>query len=85
MQKLAPDVYHLSLFPFDSINAYVIGDVLLDAGGRCSEQRLRRELTDVPVRAHALTHVHADHQGPAAPSARRWTCGSGAATRTRRR
>lgn len=63
MKRLAPDVYHLSLFPFDSINAYVIGDVLLDAGVRCSEQRLRRELADVPIRAHALTHVHADHQG----------------------
>lgn len=63
MKQLAPDVYHLSLFPFDSVNAYVIGDVLVDAGVRWSARRLRRMLSGHSIRAHALTHAHADHQG----------------------
>lgn len=63
MREVAPDVYHLPLFPFDSINAYVIEGVLVDAGVRCSAQRLLPLLDGLPVRAHALTHVHADHQG----------------------
>jgi len=63
MKPLAPDVYHLSLFPFDSINAYVIGDVLIDAGVRWSTRRLRRTLSGHSICAHALTHAHADHQG----------------------
>ena len=63
VKQLAPDVYHLSLFPFDSVNAYVIGDVLIDAGVRWSARRLRRTLSGRSIRAHALTHAHADHQG----------------------
>jgi glyoxylase-like metal-dependent hydrolase (beta-lactamase superfamily II) len=63
MKLLAPDVHQLSLFPFDSINAYVIGDVLVDAGVRWSAGHLLRVLDAVPIQAHALTHAHADHQG----------------------
>jgi hydroxyacylglutathione hydrolase len=47
----------------DLINEYVIGDVLVDAGTRHSGKRILRELDGHEIRAHALTHAHADHQG----------------------
>jgi hydroxyacylglutathione hydrolase len=37
--------------------------VLIDAATKRSWRRITRELGDRPVRAHALTHAHADHQG----------------------
>jgi hypothetical protein len=52
-----PGIYHCSLFPFDSINAYVIGDALIDANIRYSKRRLLcalgvslwRSAADVPA------------------------------------
>jgi glyoxylase-like metal-dependent hydrolase (beta-lactamase superfamily II) len=42
---------------------YLLEDVVLDAATRHGHRRILRQLRDRTVRAHALTHVHPDHQG----------------------
>ena len=32
MQTIAPDVHRIALLPRDGLNAYLLGDVLVDAG-----------------------------------------------------
>lgn len=64
MKQLADDVWHLNTFFLpNSINVYLVGDVLIDAGTRHSAKRILRDLEDHTVTAHALTHAHPDHQG----------------------
>lgn len=64
MKELAPDVWQLGGgFPPNSINVYVIGDVLIDAATRHGGRRIFRELKGRELSAHALTHAHPDHQG----------------------
>ncbi|MBB6098147.1 glyoxylase-like metal-dependent hydrolase (beta-lactamase superfamily II) [Deinobacterium chartae] len=63
MIQLAPDVFLIPLAPRFAINAYLLGDVLIDAGTRYSAARLLRALRGRSVSAHALTHAHPDHQG----------------------
>jgi hydroxyacylglutathione hydrolase len=46
-----------------AVNAYLAGDVLIDAGCRQSTARILRQLEGHEVTAHALTHAHPDHQG----------------------
>ena len=61
--ELAPGVHQLSGFPKYAINWYVVGDVLIDAGGRPDTKRILGQLREHNVTAHALTHAHPDHQG----------------------
>ena len=63
MKKIADDLYIIDAFPRYAINAYLMGDVLVDAGTRHSARGILRQLKGRTVTAHALTHVHADHQG----------------------
>jgi glyoxylase-like metal-dependent hydrolase (beta-lactamase superfamily II) len=63
MKELAPDVWQLGLRPPNWINAYLIGDVLVDAATRYSGKRILGQLEGHDVKAHALTHSHPDHQG----------------------
>lgn len=63
MQQLADDVWHLSGFPVNAINVYVIGDVLIDAGMFYDRARILKQLDGREIRAHALTHAHIDHYG----------------------
>ena len=64
MKQLADDVWHLDTVPAPNfVNAYLVGDVLVDAGGRRSARKIRRQLGDRTVTAHAVTHIHPDHQG----------------------
>jgi hydroxyacylglutathione hydrolase len=63
--EVAAGLQRLSLLPLDLVNVYLLGDVLLDAGGRASRRRLRRALEGRPIRALVLTHAHFDHQGGA--------------------
>lgn len=63
MRELAPGVFALPGFPPYSINAYLIGDVLVDAGVRQSRWSLLRQLRGRTIRLHVLTHAHPDHQG----------------------
>lgn len=63
MREIIEGVYLLSGFPEYLVNCYLVGDVLIDAGIRSDEQRILKALKNHQVRIHALTHVHADHQG----------------------
>jgi hydroxyacylglutathione hydrolase len=64
VKRLADGVWHLNTFPLpNAINAYLLEDVLVDAGTRQSGKRILRQLTGHRVSAHALTHAHPDHQG----------------------
>ncbi len=64
MKEVADGVWHLNTFPVpNGINAYLAGDVLVDAGTRRSGKGILRDLEGHTVAAHALTHAHPDHQG----------------------
>jgi glyoxylase-like metal-dependent hydrolase (beta-lactamase superfamily II) len=64
MKQLADGVWHLNtLFLPNSINAYLVEDVLIDAGARRSGKGILRDLQGHALAAHALTHAHPDHQG----------------------
>ncbi|MGN6532231.1 MAG: MBL fold metallo-hydrolase [Ginsengibacter sp.] len=63
MIKVAKDVYQIPVMPRNSINCYLIEDVLIDAGIRSSHKIISAALKSKEVKAHALTHAHADHQG----------------------
>ena len=63
MTELAPGVHLLTGFPKYGINWYVVGDVLVDAGGKPDTGRIVKAAREHNVSAHALTHAHPDHQG----------------------
>lgn len=63
MKHLADGVFQLGGFPPNGINAYLMGDVLVDAKTRLAGRRILRELRGHDVCGHALTHAHPDHQG----------------------
>jgi hydroxyacylglutathione hydrolase len=63
MYRVAEDVFRIALAPRCGLNAYLLGDVLVDAGAKQSARRLIRALRGHVVGAHALTHAHADHAG----------------------
>lgn len=64
MKQLADGVWHINAFPLPNvINAYLVGDVLIDAGSRHSARGILGDLAGHAVAAHALTHAHPDHQG----------------------
>src|SRR6478752_5372204 len=65
-RTIAEGVQILPLTPRDTINAYIIGDVLIDAGTRYDAKKIKRMIGDQTISAHALTHVHPDHQGASA-------------------
>lgn len=63
LHQIAPEVFHISLMPRNSINCYIIEGVLVDSGIRNSYTTIRKALHKMPVYQHILTHAHADHQG----------------------
>ncbi len=63
MTPLADGLFLIATLPRHSVNAYLLGDVLVDAGVRQSAGLILRNLRGHPVAAHALTHAHPDHQG----------------------
>jgi hydroxyacylglutathione hydrolase len=65
MRQIAPDVFHIPLAPRNGINAYLIGDVLVDTGIRPSAGALLKVARQRGVKAIALTHAHGDHVGSA--------------------
>jgi glyoxylase-like metal-dependent hydrolase (beta-lactamase superfamily II) len=65
MRQIAPDVFHLPLVPRNGVNAYVIGDVLVDTGLRTSAGKIEEALAGRKLQAIALTHAHGDHGGSA--------------------
>lgn len=66
MKPLAEDVHVLEGFPPHAVNVYILGDVLVDAATRFDARRILRRLKGREITAHALTHVHPDHQGSSA-------------------
>jgi hydroxyacylglutathione hydrolase len=66
MQALADGVYQLAgfpPFPNNTINVYVLGDVLVDSGTALDRRRIMRQIEGHEITAHALTHAHPDHYG----------------------
>jgi glyoxylase-like metal-dependent hydrolase (beta-lactamase superfamily II) len=63
MKMIAQGVYQIPVLSRESINCYLIEDVLIDAGIRSSATSILKALKGKKVRIHALTHAHADHQG----------------------
>lgn len=45
------------------INAYLVEDVLVDAGTRAARRRISRRLRGREISAHVVTHAHPDHFG----------------------
>lgn len=63
MIEIAKNVFQIPLMPRNSINCYVIEDVLVDAGIRSSASRILKAIRHTKINTHVLTHAHADHQG----------------------
>lgn len=63
MKEIAENVFHIPLLPRNSINCYVIDDVLVDSGISSSSHKILAAVRNIKITKHALTHAHADHQG----------------------
>ena len=63
MLAIADDVWRLPLHPANAINAYLIGDVLVDTGIKPSADKIAAMLEGRQISAIALTHAHKDHAG----------------------
>jgi hydroxyacylglutathione hydrolase len=63
MRQVADGVWQIPLMPRDAVNAYVLGDVLVDAGYGNHGKKLPGMLSGRTIAAHALTHAHPDHVG----------------------
>jgi glyoxylase-like metal-dependent hydrolase (beta-lactamase superfamily II) len=63
MNPIAENVSQLELLPRNAINAYLLGDVLVDTGVKQSAGKIARMLAGRDISAIALTHAHGDHAG----------------------
>jgi hydroxyacylglutathione hydrolase len=63
MRQVADGVWQISLMPRDAVNAYVLGDVLVDAGYGGQGKKVVKALGGHRLTAHTLTHAHPDHAG----------------------
>lgn len=63
MQQLAEDVWQIALAPRNLVNAYLVGDILVDAGLKQHGKKVVKEVAGRGVATHVLTHVHSDHAG----------------------
>ena len=66
METIAPDVHRIALLPRDGLNAYLLGDVLVDAGLARSADTIIEALGDRTVSEHVGTHAHLGHVGGSA-------------------
>jgi len=57
------DVYQLALLPRAGINAYIVGDILVDAGLSFHGGAVIKALKGRPIGTHVVTHAHGDHVG----------------------
>ena len=65
MQLVAPGVWLIDGLVDHLINAYLVGDVLIDGLTRWHTWHVLRHLKNHPLSMVALTHSHPDHQGVA--------------------
>jgi hydroxyacylglutathione hydrolase len=63
MRSVAGDVHQLRGMPPNTINVYLVGGVLVDAGTPGARRRILRQLRGHDVSAHLVTHAHPDHFG----------------------
>jgi hydroxyacylglutathione hydrolase len=65
MEQLADDVFHITMLLRHGMNAYLVGDVLVDAGGPPFGRRIGQEIRHEkrPVSLHVATHAHGDQVG----------------------
>jgi len=63
LTRASDDVFQLALLPRSGINAYLVGDVLVDAGLPLDAGRIIKTLAGHTVVTHVLTHAHGDHAG----------------------
>jgi len=63
MIQIANDVFQIPIMPRQLVNTYLIGSTLVDAGIKFSGPTILRQLGNLQLTAHALTHAHPDHQG----------------------
>lgn len=63
MRELADGVFFIPLMPRAGVNAYLVGDVLIDAGFSWQAKRVLAGVRGRIVRSHVLTHAHVDHAG----------------------
>ena len=64
------DVQRLALAPRGALNAYLLDDLLVDAGLPGQGAAIVRMLGPRPVARHVLTHPHLDHAGGSARACR---------------
>jgi Metallo-beta-lactamase superfamily len=69
LHELAPGLALARGGPGRTLNVYLLGDVVVDAGVRWSRRRLARQLAGRQLSAHVLSHAHFDHAGCSA-----WLC-----------
>ena len=63
MQQVTDGVWQLGGFPPNAVNAYILGDVLIDSKAFFDRRSVMGELAGRELSAHALTHAHFDHYG----------------------
>lgn len=63
MNRITEDIWQIPLTPRNGVNAYLVGDILVDAGYMLHGKKVVAALDGHAVRIHALTHVHNDHAG----------------------
>lgn len=49
LRRIAPKVYQISLMPRNSINCYIIENILVDSGIRSSYNTIKKALQKIPV------------------------------------
>lgn len=63
MREVVSGVWQIPLAPREAVNAYLVGEVLIDAGTPGMGKKLPQRLSERTVTAHAITHAHQDHVG----------------------
>lgn len=63
MHQVAEDVWQIPLAPRNCVNAYLVGDVVVDAGSKGLARKVIAAVAGRSVAAHAITHAHGDHVG----------------------
>ncbi len=66
MNQVAEGVWQVKLMPRNGVNAWLLGDVIVDAGYGSSGKKVVEALRGRTVAAHAITHAHPDHVGGSA-------------------
>ncbi|ADB54010.1 MBL fold metallo-hydrolase [Conexibacter woesei] len=70
MEPIAEGLHLLRGTPRHAVNVYVADGHVVDAGTRWAARRILRQVADLELAGHLVTHAHADHQGASAALAR---------------